>query len=95
MDFGQCFAALYLGGVRAEQAKVPEAIAALQQARQCFDLNIAVHRAAIEKLNAGPASAAAKRRGVAREERLIADAERRKEQATKTLDALQRRTTQK
>jgi hypothetical protein len=93
MDFGQCLAALYLGGVRTEQAKYPEAIAALLQARQCFDLNIAVHRAAIEKINAGPGTPASKVRGVAREERVIADAERRKEQATKTLEALQRRST--
>ena len=93
MDFGQCLAALYLGGVRTEQAKVPEAIAALQQARQCFDLNIAVHRAAIEKINAGAGTATSKARSVLREERLIADAERRREQATKTLDALQRRST--
>jgi len=94
MDFGQCLAALYLGGVRAEQAKAPEAIAALQQARQCFDLNIAVHRAAIEKLNAGSGTASSKARGVAREQRLLADAEKRKEQAIKTIDALQRRSTQ-
>jgi tetratricopeptide (TPR) repeat protein len=93
MDFGQCLAALYLGGVRTEQAKVPEAIAALQQARQCFDLNIAVHRAAIEKINAGAGTPTSKARSVLREERLIADAERRREQATKTLDALQRRST--
>ena len=93
MDFGQCLAALYLGGVRTEQAKVPEAMAALQQARQCFDLNIAVHRAAIEKINAGPGTPASKARSVVREERLLAEAERRKEQAVKTLDALQRRAT--
>jgi tetratricopeptide (TPR) repeat protein len=91
MDFGQCLAALYLGGVRTEQAQVPGAIAALQQARQCFDLTIAVHRAAIEKINAGAGSTSSKARGVAREERVIADAERRKEQATKTLESLQRR----
>lgn len=91
MDFGQCLGALYLGGVRVEQSKVPEAIAALQQARQCYDLSIAVHRASIEKINAGAGTPATKARGVAREQRLITDAERRREQAMKNIDALQRR----
>src|SRR5262245_28981344 len=90
MDFGQCLAALYLGGVRVEQSKVPQAIAALQQARRCYDLSIAVHRASIEKITAGQGTPASKARSVAREERLIADAERRREQAVKNIDALQR-----
>ena len=90
MDFGQCLAALYLGGVRVEQSKVPQAIAALQQARQCYDLSISVHRASIDKINAGRGTPASKARSVAREERLIADAERRREQAVKNIDALQR-----
>jgi hypothetical protein len=69
---------------------VPEAIAALQQSRQCFDLSIAVHRAAIEKITAGRSTPTGKAREVAREERLIADAERRREQAVKAIDGLQR-----
>jgi hypothetical protein len=88
MDFGQCLAALYLGGVRIEQSKDLAAMAALQQSRQCYDLTIAVHRAAIEKINSGPGTPTSKARGVAREERVIADAERRREQAIKTIDAL-------
>jgi len=91
MDFGQCLAPLYLGGVRIEQAKVREAIAALQQARQCFDLSITVHRASIEKINSGRGTPASKARGVAREERLIADAERRRDQAVKAVEQLQKR----
>jgi tetratricopeptide (TPR) repeat protein len=91
MDFGQCLAALYLGGVRIEQSKDLEAMAALQQSRQCYDLTIAVHRAAIEKINSGPGTPTSKARGVAREERVIADAERRREQAITTIDALKRR----
>ncbi|HKE82963.1 MAG TPA: hypothetical protein VKB50_04380 [Vicinamibacterales bacterium] len=91
MDFGQCLAALYLGGVRVEQSKVPQAIAALQQAHQCYDLSIAVHRASIEKINAGRGTPVTKARSVAREERLIADDERRREQAIKTGDALKER----
>ena len=91
MDFGQCLGALYLGGVRTELSKDVEAIAALQQSRQCYDLSIAVHRAAIDKINNGPGTPASKARGVAREERLIADAERRREQAIKTSEALKQR----
>jgi len=91
MDFGQCLGALYLGGVRTELSKDVEAIAALQQARQCYDLSLAVHRAAMEKINGGPGTPASKARGVAREERVIADAERRREQAIKTSDALKLR----
>jgi tetratricopeptide (TPR) repeat protein len=91
MDFGQCLGALYLGGVRTELSKDLEAIAALQQSRQCYDLSIAVHRAAIEKINNGSGTPASKARGVAREERVIADAERRREQAIKTIDALKLR----
>jgi tetratricopeptide (TPR) repeat protein len=91
MDFGQCLGALYLGGVRTELSKDLEAIAALQQSRQCYDLSIAVHRAAIEKINGGPGTPTSKARGVAREERVIADAERRREQAITTSDALKRR----
>jgi len=91
MDFGQCLGALYLGGVRTELSKDVEAIAALQQARQCYDLSIAVHRAAIEKINGGPGTPTSKARSVAREERLIADAERRREQAIKTSEALKQR----
>jgi tetratricopeptide (TPR) repeat protein len=91
MDFGQCLGALYLGGVRTELSKDLEAIAALQQSRQCYDLSIAVHRAAIEKINSGPGTPTSKARGVAREERVIADAERRREQAIKTIDALKLR----
>jgi tetratricopeptide (TPR) repeat protein len=91
MDFGQCLGALYLGGVRTELSKDLEAIAALQQARQCYDLSIAVRRAAIEKINNGSGTPTSKARGVAREERVIADAERRREQAIKTIDALKLR----
>jgi tetratricopeptide (TPR) repeat protein len=91
MDLGQCLAALYLGGVRTELSKAVEAIAAFQQARQCYDLSIAVHRAAIEKINSGSGTPAGKARGVAREERLIADAERRREQAIKTSEAVKQR----
>jgi tetratricopeptide (TPR) repeat protein len=91
MDFGQCLGALYLGGVRTEQSKDVDAMAAFQQARQCYDLSIVVHRAAIEKINSGSGTPAGKARSVAREERLIADAERRREQAIKTGEALKQR----
>ena len=49
MDFGQCEAAHYMGIVRAGRSRLPEATAALVQARQCYDLSITLRRTAIEK----------------------------------------------
>ena len=90
MDFGQCEAALFLGVVRSERRKVPDAVAAFTQARQCFDLSIAVRRQAIANIEAGPGSDAAKARNVAREQRVIDDAETRKAEAERALAVLQR-----
>ena len=46
IDFGECEAALDLGVVRDERRKPVEALAAFQQARQCYDLSIALRREA-------------------------------------------------
>ena len=54
MDFGQCEAAHYMGVVRAERASLPEATAALTQARQCYDLSLTLRREAIDKILGGP-----------------------------------------
>jgi tetratricopeptide (TPR) repeat protein len=86
MDFGQCQAALYLGAVRSERAKRSEAIAAFNQARQCYDLSIAVHRKAIANLVAGPGTPQSKAREVARHERAIVDAESRRGEAVKAIE---------
>jgi tetratricopeptide (TPR) repeat protein len=90
MDAGQCEAALLLGGVRSELAKVSQALAALQHARVCFDLSITVRRRAIDVLNAGPGTEATKAREVAKHQRAIARAEARRSEAEKAMDTLQK-----
>ena len=54
IDFGECEAALDLGIVRDEQRKPVESLAAFQQARQCYDLSIALRREAIAKIAGRP-----------------------------------------
>ncbi|MGH9203002.1 MAG: hypothetical protein ACRD2A_17390, partial [Vicinamibacterales bacterium] len=88
MDFGQCEAASYLGVVRAERAKAPEAIAAFAQARQCFDLAIAVRRKAIEAVAGQPGTEAMKAREMARHQRAIAEAESRRADVVKAMQQL-------
>jgi tetratricopeptide (TPR) repeat protein len=90
MDFGQCDAAYYLGAVRSQRSKVPEAIAAMNQARQCYDLAIAVRRKAIERVNAGPGTPQSRAREVARHERAIAAAEQRRTEAMSAIEKLQK-----
>ncbi len=80
MDFGQCDAALYLGGVRAELAKRPEALAAFNQARQCYDLSITLRRTLIADIEAKAGNPQTKARQVAGHARAIrASAEHRAE----------------
>jgi tetratricopeptide (TPR) repeat protein len=90
LDFGQCEAAFYLGGVRAEMRKAPEGIAAFKQALQCYDLAIAVRRRLIEGIIGGRGSEPAKARQVASQERAIADNEERKIQAARIIGDLER-----
>jgi tetratricopeptide (TPR) repeat protein len=54
MDFGRCDAAQYLGRVRVQRNRVPEALAALQQAMQCYDLSITLRRKIISDIQSGP-----------------------------------------
>jgi tetratricopeptide (TPR) repeat protein len=88
MDFGQCEAAFYLGGVRSEQRKLPEAIAAMNQARQCYDLAIAVRRKLRDTLIAAAGTPESKAREAARHERSIAAAEKRRELAVQAISTL-------
>ena len=92
MDAGQCEAALMLGGVRSDLKKIPEGIAALEQARQCFDLSIVVRRRAIDVINDGAGTAETKAREIARHERAIARAESRRADAEKAIATLRKRT---
>jgi len=90
MDFGQCAAAFYLGAVRSERAKGPEAIAAFNQARQCYDLTIAVWRKRLADVIAGPGSPEAKARDMARYERRIAENQAKRTQAVTAMEELKK-----
>jgi tetratricopeptide (TPR) repeat protein len=90
MDMGQCEAASFLGGVRSELVKVPDAIAAFKQALQCYDLNIAVRREAIRRLETADATPAHKAREIARHERGIELAQTRHAEAQNGIGLLQK-----
>jgi tetratricopeptide (TPR) repeat protein len=87
MDFGQCEAAFYLGGVRYELRRVPESLAAMKQALQCYDLALAVRRKLFEESLAKAVTPEAKARESARHERAIATVQKRREE---TLAAIER-----
>jgi tetratricopeptide (TPR) repeat protein len=88
IDFGECEAALDLGIVRDEQRKLAEALAAFQQARQCYDLSIALRREAIAKVQAGPGTAISKARDTARHERELTELEARRDEAVRAIAVL-------
>jgi hypothetical protein len=71
---------LYLGGVRVELRRVPEAIAALNQARQCYDLAIAVRRKLFEEAIAKAVTPEAQFRESVRHERAIAAVQKRRDE---------------
>jgi len=89
LDYGQCEAASYLGGVRAERQAWPESLAAFQHAEQCFDLSVVTRRTAIEELGAAQSSAAISRQ-IAAHERAIAEAEMRRAAAARSAAAIRR-----
>jgi tetratricopeptide (TPR) repeat protein len=88
IDFGECEAALDLGVVRDERRKPAEALAAFQQARQCYDLSIALRREAIAKVQAGPGSESAKAREMARHQRELTELEGRRDEALRAIAVL-------
>ena len=71
MDFGRCDAARYLGRVRMQRNKPPEAMAAFKQAIQCFDLSITVRQTLIASIEKGAGSEATKARLIAGHQRAI------------------------
>ena len=89
LDYGQCEAASYLGGVRAERQEWPDSLAAFQHAEQCFDLSVVTRRKAIEELSAAQSSAAVSRQ-IASHERAIAEAEMRRAEAARSAAAIRR-----
>jgi tetratricopeptide (TPR) repeat protein len=90
MDFGQCEAASFLGGVRAELRRWPESLDAFLHAQRCFDLAIVTRRKAMAELSATAENAALNARQIASHERAIADAEKRKEEAAQNAGSIQR-----
>jgi len=88
IDFGECEAALDLGIVRDEQRKRAQSLTAFQQARQCYDLSIALRREAIATVQAGPGTATAKAREAARHERELADLQSRRDEALRAIAVL-------
>jgi tetratricopeptide (TPR) repeat protein len=88
MDFGQCEAAFYLGGVRAELRRLAEAVAAMNQARQCYDLALSVRRRLFEDALAKAATPAAKARESARHVRGIALVEKRRGEVVEVIEKL-------
>jgi tetratricopeptide (TPR) repeat protein len=90
LDFGQCDAATYLGGVRAARRRWAEGLAAFQHAEQCLDLAIATRRKAIAVLVETGANAQTDARHIASHERAIIEAERRRGEVKKSADLVQR-----
>jgi tetratricopeptide (TPR) repeat protein len=88
MDFGACEAARSLGYVRAERNKAPEAAAALQQARQCYDLSIKVREEMIATITRGPGTDADKGRRIAIQQRAIRQADAMRADVTKSWEKL-------
>jgi tetratricopeptide (TPR) repeat protein len=94
MDFGRCDAAQYLGRVRAQRGKVPEALAAFRQAIQCFDLSITLRRTLVVDIQGGPGSDATKARLTAGHDRAIAEALVDRGECLQNVAALEKRGTQ-
>jgi tetratricopeptide (TPR) repeat protein len=88
IDFGECEAALDLAVVRDERRKPAEARAAFQQARQCYDLSIALRREAIARVQAGPGTDTAKARDAARHRRELTELEGRRDEAVRAIAVL-------
>lgn len=88
IDFGECEAALDLGVVRDQRRKPAEALAAFQQARQCYDLSIALRHEAIAKVQAGRGTDTAKARDTARHRRELTELEARRDEALRAIAVL-------
>lgn len=93
LDFGQCEAASYLGGVRAQQRRWQESLAAFQHAAQCFELAVVTRRKAMADLTDGVSPASGLARQIASHERAIAEAEARRVEAVTNIASIERRVT--
>jgi tetratricopeptide (TPR) repeat protein len=88
IDFGECEAALDLGVVRDQRRKPVEALAAFQQARQCYELSITLRREAIARVQAGPGTETSKARDTARHRRELTELEDRRDEALRAIALL-------
>jgi tetratricopeptide (TPR) repeat protein len=82
-------AATFLGGVRNELSKAPGALEAFKQAERCYSLTITLRREAIARLEDADATPAHKAREIARHQRAIEQAEKRRAEAMTGIDILQ------
>lgn len=89
IDDDQCDAALFLGGVRNERARIPEALTALRQALQCYDRTIALRNGAIARLATADATPAYKARERARHQRALDEAGKRRGEALNGIDLIE------
>jgi tetratricopeptide (TPR) repeat protein len=94
MDFGRCDAARYLGRVRVQRSKVPEALAAFKQAIQCYDLSIAVRQKMIADVTAASGTDAMKARRLSSHQRAIAEYRADREEVLRNVAELEKRGTQ-
>ncbi len=94
MDLGECEAASNLGIVRGQREKIAEALAAFTQARQCYDLSIALRRDAIAKIQSGPGNETTNARAAALHERALQDLLSRRDEVLRSIDVLEKRTRQ-
>jgi hypothetical protein len=91
MDFGQCEAATFPAGVRNELSKAAPALEAFRQAARCYDLTITLRREAIARLEAAAdATPSHRAREIARHQRAIEQAEKRRAEARNGVDLLQK-----
>jgi tetratricopeptide (TPR) repeat protein len=90
LEAGQCEASTFLGGVRNERGKSPEALAAFTFSKRCWELTITVRREAIKVIQSSEAPESYKTREIARHERGIAQAEKRRDEAANGIDLLQK-----
>ena len=92
MDFGRCDAARFLGRVRMQRNKAPEAIAAFRQAIQCFDLSITVRQKLIADILAGAGTEATRARLTSGHQRAIAASITDRDECRENIAVLERGT---
>lgn len=91
IDAGQCEAAFLLGVVRAERRQWAPGAAAFELAQRCYDLSVTLRKETIARITSGPGSEAGKSKLIARQERVLNDEVRQRDEAAQNAAQLQRR----